>query len=394
MQESPKYKFSLIIVISLLACCCADETQVDSQETPSSSDEINGWYGALPIGFPKPVVPIESKMTPEKIELGRHLFYDPRLSVNQSQSCSSCHEQHLAFSDGLKQSLGATGEQTPRNSMALVNIAYNSFYTWANSSLSHLEAQIVIPLFGESPIELGLSNRESEVLEILLADERYQHLFSSAYPQVSEPSFNEIVGALAAFCRSLISGNSNFDRYVYQQQNSLDESALRGLNLFFSEELECHHCHGGFNFSEATTHNTGVGLSANIVSPFHNTGLYNIANEGAYPPKSQGLFLVTGDPQDMGKFRAPTLRNIAFTAPYMHDGSIATLEEVIRFYEAGGQNITEGPNQGDGRIHPLKSPFVSGFTLSDQERNDLIHFLENLSDESFITNPRYSDPWH
>ena len=141
MQESPKYKFSLIIVISLLACCCADETQVDSQETPSSSDEINGWYGALPIGFPKPVVPIESKMTPEKIELGRHLFYDPRLSVNQSQSCSSCHEQHLAFSDGLKQSLGATGEQTPRNSMALVNIAYNSFYTWANSSLSHLEAQ-------------------------------------------------------------------------------------------------------------------------------------------------------------------------------------------------------------------------------------------------------------
>ena len=132
---------------------------------------------------------------------------------------------------------------------------------------------------------------------------------------------------------------------------------------------------------------------SDTVSPFHNTGLYNINNEGTYPLVSQGLFSVTGDPIDMGKFRAPTLRNIALTAPYMHDGSMETLEEVIRFYEAGGRNIIAGPHQGDGRQHPLKSPFISGFTLSDQERTDLIHFLENLSDENFITNPRYSNPW-
>lgn len=393
MTKFNDYITLLGLLLILIISACAESSEQGTQDTLNASQEANGWYGELPVGFPKPFVPLEYKMSPEKIELGRHLFYDSRLSVNQSQSCASCHEQHLAFSDGLSQSMGATGEKTHRNSMALVNVVYNSFFTWANSSLTHLEAQIVIPLFGESPVELGLSNEEDQVLSNLLSDELYQDLFTEAYPQVSEPGFNEIVGALGAFCRSLISGDSNFDRYVYQQQNSLDESALRGLNLFFSEELECHHCHGGFNFSEASTHSANMSSFSGTVSPFHNTGLYNIDNEGAYPLVSQGLFSVTGDPIDIGKFRAPTLRNIALTAPYMHDGSMETLEEVIRFYEAGGRNIIAGPHQGDGRQHPLKSPFISGFTLTDQERTDLIHFLENLSDENFITNPRYSDPW-
>lgn len=379
-----------LFFFALLATACMDDPV---SVTSSAPQDDNGWYGELPEGFPEPVVAIENKMTPEKIELGRHLFYDQRLSVNQSQSCSSCHRQEYAFADGLEQSIGSTGESTPRNSMALVNVAYNRFYTWANSSLTHLEAQIVIPLFGESPIELGLAGQETQTLNELLADERYQQLFSLAYPEIDNPSFKEIVEALGAFCRSLISGDSDFDRYLYQQERSLDDSAIRGLNLFFSEKLECHHCHGGFNFSNASVgHGTSLGSTASV-SPFHNTGLYNIDNQGAYPIHSQGLFSVTGDPKDMGRFRAPTLRNIALTAPYMHDGSMQSLEEVIRFYEAGGREIKEGPYRGDGRKHPLKSSLISGFILTDQERNDLIHFLESLSDESFVTNPAFSNPW-
>ena len=275
--------------------------------------------------------------------------------------------------------------------MALVNVVYNSSFNWANPSISTLEEQIIIPIFGDHPIELGVSGYEDEILGRISNDHTYQALFTQAYPNEEDPiNFHNIVSALATFTRSLVSGDSSFDRYIYQRErDALGESELRGMDLFFSEKLECHHCHGGFNFSFSTTHEG----SGTFEIAFHNTGLYNLDGNGQAPLGSQGVFEVSGDPKDMGRFRAPTLRNIEVTAPYMHDGSMTSLEEVIHFYEAGGRFIEEGPWAGDGRISPLKSQFISGFTLTNQERIDLINFLRSLTDQRFLTDERFADPW-
>jgi cytochrome c peroxidase len=161
------------------------------------------------------------------------------------------------------------------------------------------------------------------------------------------------------------------------------------MELFYSERLECHHCHGGFNFTEASVH-AGSAFDAAL---FHNTGLYDLDGAGAYPAGNTGLYELTGEPADMGRFRAPTLRNVAVTAPYMHDGSVETLEEVIRIYEAGGRLIEDGPWAGDGRSSPLKSGLIPGFALTDDERADLVAFLESLTDARFLTDPRFADPY-
>ena len=160
------------------------------------------------------------------------------------------------------------------------------------------------------------------------------------------------------------------------------------MELFFSERLECFHCHGGFNFTDSTTH-----ANANVDRVgYHNTGLYNIDANGAYPEENTGLFDMTGLRRDMGRFKAPTLRNISVTAPYMHDGSIATLGEVLDHYERGGRLIENGPYAGDGRRSPFKSEFIRGFELSEAERADLIAFLGALTDEELLTAARFADP--
>jgi cytochrome c peroxidase len=338
-----------------------------------------------------PVVPISNPMSEAKVELGRHLFFDRRLSGNSSQSCESCHHQERAFSDGVVSAEGSTGESLPRNSMALVNVAYNAALTWANPSLKTIEEQLLVPLFAEHPVELGLTGREEEVLNRLRAEPRYHLLFSEAFPDQLDPfSIQSVVAALASYVRALISADSPFDRFTYRQEAALSQEALRGMELFYSERLECHHCHGGFNFSSSTSHSA---LESDQGPHFHNTGLYNLDEEGAYPKLNQGLYAITGELSDMGRFRAPTLRNIELTAPYMHDGSIETLEEVIRHYEAGGRTIEGGDYAGQGELNPYKSAFVTGFQLSDRERMDLIAFLKSLTDESFVTDPQLSDPW-
>lgn len=344
----------------------------------------------LPAGFPAPKVPEGNALTQEKISLGRFLFYDVRLSGNEMQSCGSCHEQSKAFADGRVTPEGSTGQALVRNSPGLTNNAYNATLTWANPQLDTLEKQLLVPIFGELPVELGATGKEEEILQRLRDDADYPEMFAAAFPENTEISWDHIVKALASFCRALVSGDSPYDRFVYGgDENALSESAKRGMALFFSEELECHHCHGGFNFSLATTHD-GAAFESDV---FHNTGLYNVDGRGGYPADNTGLYEFTLDPNDMGRFRAPTLRNVALTAPYMHDGSVTTLEEVIRIYEAGGRLIESGPNVGDGRINPLKSGFVTGFALTDAERADLVAFLESLTDETFVTNPAFSDPF-
>jgi cytochrome c peroxidase len=329
-------------------------------------------------------------MSAPKVELGRLLFFDPLLSGNGTQSCASCHDPARAFTDGRPTSLGSTGEATRRNAMSLVNVAYNSTLNWANPGLTRLEDQARIPLLGTDPVELGLGGREAELPSRLAAEPRYRRRFPEVFPEDPDPyTVERVVQALAAFQRTLISGDSPYDRYVAGDQDALSEGAKRGLELFFSERLECFHCHGGFNFAQSVVH-AGSGLEA---TPFNNTGLYNVDGRGAYPEKDQGLFEITGRPGDMGRFRAPSLRNVAVTAPYMHDGSVETLDDAIDHYARGGREIDDGPYAGDGRRSVFKSSFVSGFRLTPGEREDLKAFLRSLTDEAFLADPRFQSPY-
>jgi len=357
---------------------------------PATAITTTAYPWALPAGFPLPRVPDDNPMSAAKVELGRYLFYDPQLSGNGTMSCSSCHLQALAFTDGKVTPHGSTDQPLLRNSQALVNVAYNATLTWANPVLTDVEQQVLIPLFGEFPVEMGITGHEEEVLARFQEDTAYQARFAAAFPAQAEPiTYHTIVQALASFVRSLISGDAPYDRYLAGDETALSAQAKTGMELFFSERFECHHCHVGFNFSVSTVHDKST-FSAAV---FQNNGLYNLDGQGAYPRGNRGLYEVTAKPADMGRFRPPTLRNIALTAPYMHDGSLPTLEAVVQHYAAGGRLTPTGELAGDGRRSPVKSGLVPGFTISDPEVAALVAFLESLTDESFITDPRFSNPF-
>ena len=332
----------------------------------------------LPENFPEPIVPTDNPMSEAKVRLGKKLFYDKQLSFNQTMSCGTCHIQSLGFTESKAVAVGSTGQSHRRNTQPLLNVAYNSNLTWAHSGLTQLEQQILLPMFGEEPVELGITGHEEEILERFDRGD-YPELFEGAFP--GEPiTFNNVVRALASFVRSMVSFNSDFDRYAYQgDDNALSESQIRGMNLFFSERFECFHCHGGFNFTQSSKHEQ----QQLDLKPFHNTGLYNEDGEGAYPDIDQGLIEISRRDKDMGRFRAPTLRNVAVTAPYMHDGSIETLSDVIDFYAKGGRR--------EGISSPLKNAFIKGIDMTDEERQDLLNFLESLTDETFNTDPQFAD---
>jgi cytochrome c peroxidase len=343
----------------------------------------------LPTDIPLPIVPADNLMTADKIELGRWLFYDTRLSGNKTMSCGTCHIQSLAFTDGKPSAIGSTGEIHPRSSMSLVNSAYASRLTWSNRLLDRLEDQALTPLLGDNPVEMGLGNEPDDFATLLRTEAKYRELTRRAFPNDTDPySLLNGVRAISAFVRTIISFESAYDRYLRGDDGAMSEAAIRGIDLFFSERLECFHCHGGFNFTDSTTH-----ANSNIDRVgYHNTGLYNLDGNGAYPQDNTGLFDMTGDRQDMGRFKAPSLPNIAVTAPYMHDGSVATLGDAIEHYRRGGRLIEEGANRGDGRLSPYKSEFVRGFELSDDEQRDLIEFLESLTDPSVLSDERFSNP--
>ena len=395
---------SLVVLVNaalLAACASGSDGTGASRSSPASgtatslqpgSDLVPVTYDlGLPNWTPPPLEPASNRLNAAKVELGRRLFYDVRLSANQTKSCASCHKQELAFTDGLAVSPGVTGQVTPRNSMSLANVAYAPVLTWANPLLHTLEQQALVPLLGQEPIELGMANKDEELIQRLESEPIYRDLFPKAFPEMKEPiSLATVVRALSAFQRTLISTDSAYDHYRYEGDvDGMSEAAIRGEALFFSEKFECHHCHNNFNMSDNVIH-------ARAPYPeiaFHNTGLYNVDGAGRYPANNTGIAELTGRPEDMGRFRAPTLRNVALTAPYMHDGSIATLEEVLDHYAAGGRTIKDGPYAGVGRDNPLKSSFVPGFEMTPEERADMIAFLRSFTDETFVTNPKFSDPW-
>lgn len=381
----------LLLSAVTLAFSVAHAEQRSSALQPIDALVPSRYDFGLPSWAPKPLEPAANPTTAAKADLGRHLFYDTRLSLDGSMSCASCHEQARAFTDGRAVATGVTGQTTPRNAMSLANVAYFPVLTWSNPLLHHLEQQALVPLIGQDPVELGLAGAEEKMVERLSAEPIYKRLFAEAFPEAGgEISLATVVRALSAFQRTIVSMRSPYDRYRYEGDvDAVSDAAIRGEALFFSEKLECHHCHNGLNLADTVLHERN---KAGEVA-FHNTGLYNIDGKGAYPAKNIGIAEVTGRPEDMGRFRAPSLRNVAVTAPYMHDGSVATLDAVIDHYAAGGRTIATGPNAGIGRTNPFKSSFVPGFTITPEERADLIAFLQSLTDTGFLSDPRYANPW-
>lgn len=372
-------------------------THTHTHTSPGGSGGVGGSGGSggydwgLPAGFPRPRVPEDNPMSEAKVELGRRLFYDTRLSGNETYSCASCHKQEIAFTDGLANALGSTGDIHPRSSMSIVNVAYYTVLTWGNPLIDSLEEQALLPMFGESPVELGLSGKEALLLDRIAAEPLYSGLFAEAFPEEPDPiTLKNTVRAISSFQRTILSYRTPYDRYVYgNDPTALSEAAIRGKDLFFGEKMECFHCHGQFNFSDSYA-TEGSSFTEKM---FHNTGLYNIGGTGAYPAGNAGVYEITGLDSDIGRFRAPSLRNVAVTAPYMHDGSVATLSEALDHYKAGGRAIASGPNAGDGSKNPHKSPLINGFDLSPAEKADVIAFLSSLTDQELLSDPRFSDPW-
>ena len=240
----------------------------------------------LPTGFPVPAVPADNPMSAVKVELGRRLFYDVRLSGNQTFSCASCHVQELAFTDGRARGLGSTGMLHPRGPQQIANVAYFRAFTWANSVVPSLEVQALVPMTGSDPVELGISGMEATVAARLEADPAYMPLFRASFPgEVQLVTYPNIVKAIAAFERTLISGNSPYDRYQRGDVTALSASARRGMDLFFSDRIGCAKCHSGFAFTDAA----GAPGEIGNPFPFHNIGLYDQDGQGAYPAGGTGL---------------------------------------------------------------------------------------------------------
>jgi cytochrome c peroxidase len=300
----------------------------------------------IPEGFPQPEIPEDNQLTSARVALGKMLFFDPILSQDSTISCGSCHNPAYSFSDNAALSVGVNGQKGTRNAMPLVNLAWSSAFMW-DGGIPSLELQVLAPLTNHVEMNLPIS----EAIERLKKHPVYPALFKKAYNR--EPDDYSLFRAIAAYERTLISGNSRYDQYFYQgKKDALTESEINGMNLFFSDRLHCSSCHSGVNFTNGT---------------FQNTGLYV---EYADP----GRNLITGMESDKGKFKVPTLRNIELTAPYMHDGSIATLEDVIKHYLSGGKyNRNKSPH-----VH---FHFVG---LTDQEIQDVVNFLKTLTDTSFV----------
>jgi cytochrome c peroxidase len=310
-----------------------------AQATTASFD----WQ--LPRGFPTPFVPADNPMSAAKVALGQRLFFETRLSVTGHYSCASCHDPARSYTDGRARAVGATGAVMAHGSMALINVAYNLSYGWQHPEISSLEAQMRQPLFNRHPVEIGLAGREREVRMALAGDATYTQQFAAAFGGAI--SIARIIDAIAAFERTLIDGHSAFDAYVFAgQHEALSPAAKRGMALFFSSRIGCAGCHSGFNFSGNWRDRAG------------RTGKAGFADDGL----------------GVGRVRIPTLRNIALTAPYMHDGRFATLAAVLEHYERVGKL----PSSAHGG---RRDPRLKIFTLKQAERDELAAFLGSLTEQ-------------
>lgn len=336
------YWTTRIFFILLLASSCS----VESLPEPSPEPEL---LLQVPVGFPHPDFPEGNAFSDIRWMLGKKLFFDPVLSRDSSISCASCHLPQFAFSDTLAFSPGVEGAPGTRNAPSLANVAYHPYFT-REGGVPTLEMQVLVPIQEHNEFDFNILL----IAERLLQDSTYQQMSWEAYER--EPDHFVITRAIACFERSLLSGNSPFDQYFFQENPSaLSPSEKRGMDLFFDERTNCADCHSDFNFTNYA---------------FENNGLYETYDD-------PGRFRLTGLETDRALFKVPSLRNVALTAPYMHDGSIHNLEDVVAHYNQGGAD------------HPHKNPLVRPLNLNAQERNDLVAFLLSLTDESFVENKNF-----
>lgn len=358
-------------MISLLLACASE---------PTLDRDLWG----VPEHFPDPAVPQDNPLTPARVELGRYLFYDFGLSDTGTRSCGICHETAKGFTDGFVRAVGTHNDIHPRNTLSVINAAWRGELGWVPGSNLTLEQQLLIPLLGEHPIEMGMS--EALLLERINDNPVYPPLFEQAFGD-AEPTLEHAAMAIAGFERSIIGGRSPYDAWL--QGTPLPEDAERGRALFFGEETQCSRCHGGL-FLDSPTNQWGQ------VTAKHgafNTGLYNVDGEGAYPETAPGLIAKTGRARDSGVFRTPSLRNVSLTGPWGHDGSVGSLQDMLDSYARGGRLVSSGANPGDGATNPHKSKHIQGFDLSEAQAQDLLAFLDALTDESLLEDARYQSPF-
>ncbi len=317
-----------------------------------------------------------------KNELGHYLFFDKRLSIDKKLSCSTCHDPSLAFTDGYKVSLNSHAEKLLRNAPSLLNIGARTSFNWANSKITTLQQQMEIPMFGTHPVELGIKDHEDEIIKRLISDSKYKKMLRNVFGRdLSSIRIAGIIDAIAGYVHSLNSRQSRYDQFLQSRDSTLlSEKEWIGLQLFNSDSIECSACHGGKDFFEPSRG-----------GEFANIGLYNC--NGSYPISDSGLQMEDGDIDYNGVFRIPSLRNIAVTGPYYHDGSEESLINILKNYERQGRMVNFGDCQGDGSQHPLTDGRLQKFKLTEDQRESLIAFLNTLTDTSYLSNPYFRNPF-
>lgn len=361
---------TLVIVPALMIRCRREAAKGDSFTGLKIPHDTAGVY-----------LDERNPFTPAKAELGRYLFYDRRLSINNTKACASCHAQEFSFTDSYHRSAGAFGDLLPRNSRPLVNIVFNKYLTGADSTIHFPEQQISNPLMNEHPVEMGMKGNEAVILQRLATDPMYWQQFKAAFPSDTDPfTIQNLQWAISSFVKSIFSFDTPYDHYrAKNDSNALTAAARKGMQLFFSDSLQCHSCHGGINFSTPFWQD-----EQGRTTFYFNTGIYAATDS---QNRDEGLAELTGRKEDAGKFLVPTLRNLAFTGPYLHDGSMATLEEIILAYEKRPVKTEEGIK------NPGKHSLIKRFRLNSQERKELIAFLLSLSDSTICRNPSYANPF-
>lgn len=299
------------------------------------------WQWSLPVDVRPPRIPAGNPMSAAKVELGRRLFYDADLSIDGTMACATCHEQHRAFADGNPTHGGVHGDPGRRNVPGLANVGWMTALTWANPHLASLEVQAVVPVTGTMPVEMGMAGHEAEIGRRLAKDSCYRTMFAEAFPGDGAIDFGRVVKALAAFERSMVSFDSSYDAWMQGNKAALSAEAIKGVTLF---RRNCKSCHSGSLLSDRRFH---------ALLPPSNT--------------DPGLQEITHKASDIGRFRTPSLRNVALTAPYFHDGSAPSIAVAIR-------------------RHPGMTP------LSDSDIGSLSAFTTTLTDEHFTKNERFSLP--
>ncbi len=342
MRIMQYYLFFLISCSLFLFISCEQAQEENAQQSID--------YSIFPEGFPPIPFPDDNKFTPEKEKLGRYLFFDKILSKDSSYSCANCHNPRFGFANNVPNPITINKFALSRNVLSIINVAYKNTIGWVGSDITLEEA-----IYHDFDSPLFFDNDTNEINRRLRLHPIYPYMFESAFGKGVRPTSYLAAQAIATFVRTIVSGNSAYDRYIRGDTNALNESQKRGMKLFFSERTRCSVCHSGFLFTDLQFHNTGTSM-------FY---------------ADWGRYYVTKDYKDRYKFITPSLRNVEVSAPYLHDGKYKTLEEVIENYNRGGLPFLN------------KDTLLKPLNLSKQEKEDLINFLKALTDWEFLNQTRF-----